>query len=90
MNLKTKGFTKSPCIRFDLGKLKDLKIAEVFQAKISGQFAAVCVLDSNVDIIENSQKKALDSAATELLGRQRKKILLWKTNEVPDLCDQRR
>ena len=46
LKLKTKRFTKSPCIRFDLEKLKDPKIAEVFQAKIGGKCAALCVLDS--------------------------------------------
>ena len=32
LKLKTKHFTKSPRIRFDLEKLEDPKIAEVFQA----------------------------------------------------------
>ena len=40
LKLKTKCFTKSPRIRFDLEKLKDPKIAEVFQAKVGGKFAA--------------------------------------------------
>ena len=34
LKLKTKRFTKSPRIRFGLEKLKDTKIAEVFQAKV--------------------------------------------------------
>ena len=54
LKLKTKRFTKIPRIRFDLKKLKDPKIAEVFQAKVGGKFAALCVLDSNVDILANS------------------------------------
>ena len=64
MNLKTKRFTKSPRIRFDLEELKHPKIAEVLQAKVDGQFAAVCLLDSNVDTLANSLKKVLLSAAT--------------------------
>ena len=44
LKLKTKHFTKSPGIRFYLEKLKDPKIAEVFQAKVGGKFAAFCVL----------------------------------------------
>ena len=32
--LKTKRFARSPRIRFDLKKLKDPKIAEVFQAEV--------------------------------------------------------
>ena len=53
LKLKTKRFTKSPRIRFDLEKLKNPKIAEVFQATVGGKFAARCVLDSDVDTFAN-------------------------------------
>ena len=33
---------------------------------------------------------SLVSTAEEVLGKQRKKIQPWVTNEVLDLCDQRR
>ena len=33
---------------------------------------------------------SLVSTADEVLGKQRKKIQPWVTNEVLDLCDQRR
>ena len=56
LKLMTKRFTKSPRVRFDLAKLKDPKIAEVFQAKVDGQFAALCVFDSSVDSLANSLK----------------------------------
>ena len=52
MKLKTKRLTKSPCIRFE--KLKDPKTAEVFQAKVGGKFAAQCILDSDINTVENS------------------------------------
>ena len=51
---KTKRFTKSPRIQFDLGKLKDPKIAEEFQAKVGGKFAALSVLDNDVDTLASS------------------------------------
>ena len=51
LKLKTKRFTKSPRIRLDLEKLKDPKIAEVFQARVGGKFAALYVLDSDVDTL---------------------------------------
>ena len=81
--MKTKHFTKSCRIRFDLEKLKDQKIAEVFQAKVDGKFAALCILDSDLDTLLNSQ--VLLSTAEEVLGRQRKKIQTGVTNEVLDL-----
>ena len=73
LKLKNKSFTKSPRILFDLQKLKDPKIADFFQAKVGGQFAALCVLYSDVDTLANSLKEVLLSAAEEVLERQRKK-----------------
>ena len=70
MKLKTKRFTKSTRIRFDLEKLKDPKIVEVFQAKIGGKFAALCVSDSDVDTLASSRKEVLLSTVEEVLWRQ--------------------
>ena len=39
------------------------KIAEVFQPQIGGKFAALCVLDSDVDTLANSLKEGLLSTA---------------------------
>ena len=74
--LKNKRFTNSPCIRLDLEKFKDPKLAEEFQAKVGGKFAAFCVLDSDVGALASSLKEGLFSTAEEVLGRQRKKIQL--------------
>ena len=48
--------SRSPHIRFDLEKLKDLKIAEVFQARVGGKLAALCILDSDVNTLAKSLK----------------------------------
>ena len=58
----------------------------MFQAKVDGMFAVLCVLDSHVNTLV---KGRLLSTAEEVRGRQRKKIQLWVANEVLDLCDQR-
>ena len=90
VKLKSKSLTKSPRIRFDLENLKDPKKVEVFKAKVGGKFAALCVLDRNVDTHANTLKEGLLSTAEEVLVRQRKKIQPWDTNEILDLCDPRR
>ena len=38
-------------IRFDLEKLKDPEVAGIFQAKIGGKFAALSILDSDMDTV---------------------------------------
>ena len=55
-----------------------------------GKFVALCVLDSDVDNLTYSLKEGQLSTAEEVLGKRRKKIQPWVTNEVLDLCDQRR
>ena len=76
LKLKTKRFTNSPCVKFDLVKLNDLKIAEMFQAKLGRKFAALCVFDSDGDTFARSLKEVLHSTAEEVLGRQRRRFNL--------------
>ena len=87
MKLKTKHFTKSPRIQFE--KMKDPKLAEVFQAKVIGKFAALGIFDSDIDTLVHSLKDEQLATAEGVLGRQRTKIQPWVTNEVFDLSDQR-
>ena len=76
VELKTRRFTNSPRIRFDLEKLKDPKLANVFQVRVGGKFAALCVLDIEADTLANSLKEELLSIAEGVLGRQRRRFNL--------------
>ena len=58
---------------------------QAFQDEVGGKFAALRVLDSNVDTLANSPKEGLLSTAEKVLARKRKKIQPWVTNEVLDL-----
>ena len=60
----------------------------MFQAKVGGKFAALPILDSDIDTLANSLKEGLLATAEGVLGRQRTKIQPWVTNEVLDLCNQ--
>ena len=53
------------------------------------KFAALCIFDSNTNTLANSLEEVLFSTAEEVLGRQRKKIQPWVTNEVLDQCNQK-
>ena len=58
----------------------------MFQAKVGGKFAALCILDSHINTLANSLKKRLLATG---LGRQRTKIQPWVTNKFLDVSDQR-
>ena len=90
LRLKDKRKPQNPRIRFCLEKLNDPEIAEIFQAKVGGKFAALSILDSEVDTLASEIKEVLLTTAEEVLGRKRRKTQPWVTNEVLDLCDRRR
>ena len=60
-------------IRFDLEKLKDPEVAEIFQAKIGGKFAALSILDSDMDtdMLTTPSNTAVTDTANEILGKYR-------------------
>ena len=89
LKLKAKHWPKNTHIDFNLEKLKDPKIAKVFQAQVGGKFTALNLIDSNVEMIAGNIKEVLLTTAEEVLGKRWKKIQLWITNEVLDLCNRR-
>ncbi|GFR77600.1 RNA-directed DNA polymerase from mobile element jockey-like [Elysia marginata] len=90
LKLNSERKAKSPRLHFDLEKLKDPNISETFRAQIGGKFAALTLIDNDVDTMANSLKEVLVSTAEEVLGMKRRTIQPWVTNEVLDLCDKRR
>ena len=88
--IKMQGPTR---IKFDLEKLKDLQVADAFQAMIDGKFAPLTLLnadDTEVDTLVNSFNKALTESASEILGKPRAVKRPWVTTRILDLCDERR
>ncbi|GFR58747.1 hypothetical protein ElyMa_003486800 [Elysia marginata] len=56
LKLNSNRKAKSPQLHFDLEKLKDPKISETFRAQIGGKFAALTLIDNDLDTIANSLK----------------------------------
>ena len=79
-------------IRFDLEKLKDPEAAEIFQAKIGGKFAALSILDSDMDMnmLTDTFNTAVTDTANEILGKYRPVKKPWATTDILDLCAKRR
>ena len=77
-------------IRFDLEKLKDPEVAEIFQAKIVGTFAALSILDSDMDMLTDIFNTAVTDTANEILGKYSPVKKPWVTTDILDLCAKRR
>ncbi|GFR71095.1 endonuclease exonuclease phosphatase domain containing protein [Elysia marginata] len=75
LKLNSKRKAKSPRLNFDFEKLKGPNIFETFRAQIGGKFAALTLIDNDVDTMANSVKEVLVSTAEEVLGRKRRTIL---------------
>ena len=89
LKLKVKHCPKIPCICFNLEKLKDPEVTKVFQTHVGGKFAALNLIDSDVNMLAGNIKEALLTTAEEVLGKRWKKIQPSITNEVLDLCNKR-
>ena len=79
-------------IRLDLEKLKDPEVAEIFQAKIGGKFAALSILDSDMDMdkLTDTFNTAVTDTANEILGKYRPVKKPWVTTDILDMCVKRR
>ena len=82
-----------PRLRFDLEKLSDPDVACTFQATIGGKFAPLIGLsgeDMDMDTMITTYNTAVTDAASEILGKERRRKKPWVTKDVLDLCDERR
>ena len=72
--------------------MKDPEVAEIFQAKIGGKFAALPILDSDMDMdmLTVTFNTAVTDAANEIVGKYRPVKKPWVTTDILDLCAKRR
>ena len=93
VRLKKARKSNQPRLRFDLEKLRDPDMACTFQATIGGKFAPFTGLsdeDMDIDTMITTYNTAVTDAASEILGKERRRKMPWVTKVVLDLCDERR
>lgn len=90
IKLKARLQKDTPRIKFDLEKLRDPEIAKEFQATVGGKFAALNLIDKDINELTNALNESLTESAEQILGKRRPKHNPWMTNEILNLCDQRR
>ena len=71
MKLKVRCCPKSICIRFDLDKLRNQKLSQVFQTQIGGKVAALNLVDCKRDTIVNDINEGLLVTVEEVPGGNR-------------------
>ena len=93
VRLKKARKPNQPRLRFDFVKLKDPDVACTFQTTIGGKFAPLTGLsnkDMHIDtIMITTNNTAEIYAASEILGKERRRKKPWVTKDVLDLCDER-
>ena len=91
VHLKMARKPNQPRLRFDFEKLRNPDVACTFQATIGGTFAPLIGLsDEDMDTIITTYNTAMTDAASEILGKERRRKKPWVTKDVLDLCDERR
>ena len=84
---------RKPRQRFDLEKLRDPDVACTFQATIGGKFAPLIELRDegmDIDTMITTYNTAVTGAASEILGKERRRKKPWVTKYVFELCDKKR
>ena len=92
VRLKKARKPNQPRLRFDLEKLKDPDVACTFQATIGGKFAPLIGLrdeDMDIETMITTYNTAVTDAASEILGKKRRRKKPWVIRDVLDLCDER-
>ena len=87
---KKQGHTR---IKFDLEKLKDPGVAQVFEAKIGGKFIPFMLLDTDntgTDTLTDIFITAMIETTSKVLGKKRITKKSWVTPDFLKLCDERR
>ena len=72
---------------FDLEKLKDATMAEMFQADLAGRFAPLMLLQSGPQELCDVFTKVMEEVAEDNLGRAKRPTKKWITTEVLACCD---
>ena len=92
VRLKKARKPNQPRLRFDLEKLKEPVVACTFQATIGGKFAPLIGLsdeDMDMDTMVTTYNTVVTDAASEILGKERRRKKPWVTKDVLVLCDER-
>ena len=89
LKLKMRHFQKCLCNQFDLQKLKDQEVEEVFQAQVGRRFVTLISEDSDVDTLAGNVMEVLQTTTDEVLGKLKRRKQPWITSEILDLCDKR-
>ena len=82
-----------PRLRFNLEKLRDPDVAFTFQATTGEKFSPLIGLrdeDMDINTMITTYNTAVTDAANEILGKERPRKKPWVTNDVLELCDERR
>ena len=93
VRLKKARKRNQPRLRLDLEKLRDPDVGCTFQAKIGWKFAPhIGLRDEDMDINTKitTYNTAVTDAASEILGKERRRKKPGLTKNVLDLCDKRR
>ena len=93
VRLKKARKPNQPRQRFDPDKLRDPDVGCTFQTTIGGKFAPLIGLkdeDIDIDTMITAYNTAVADAASEILGKERHRKKPWVTNDVLDLCGERR
>ena len=90
LKLRSNKRHRSTRIRCNIDRLKDSHISHLYANKLSEKLENIDTRNSDLTAMYTQFEDVNISTATEILGKYRKKKQPWITDDILDLCDERR
>ena len=90
LKLKVNRKPKTTRIRFDLNKLTNGKTADNYKDELEKQLKELDIHKYDLTTSYNKIEDIIIDSATRTIGKYRRKKQPWITNDILDLCDERR
>ena len=90
LKLRTQKAGKGKRIKYDVDKLSNVKTCLEYREELEKKLKSIEIDTLSTDKTYTIIAESITSTAQQVLGKYRKKIQPWITDDILDLCDKRR
>ena len=90
LKLRTQKAGNSKRVKYDVDKLSNLKTCLEYREELEKKLKSIDIDTLSTDKTYTIIAESITSTAQQVLGKYRKKIQSWITDDILDLCDKRR
>jgi len=76
--------------KFDIDKLQDTHVTELFKVRIRGAFDSLLQLNTSIDSLYESFKSTTNTVSKKILSHRKRKQVNGMRKDLHKLCEERR